>query len=126
MPVSPSRVTVLPARQGYRCEVVDVQAELKFWKAEIHHHAFHQAGTPFARYEPLFRFAYDAYLRHYTLPLEEVIESIRHKYAEVFDPWRGLPWEKAQAVLQEVWMRMGAPTGTMQAKWRASRQACMA
>lgn len=94
-----------------RCEVVDVQAELKYWKAEIHRHAFHEAGTPFSRYEPALRFAYDAYLRHHAQPLSEVLGTIHHKYVDCFDPWRALAWPTMVDVLTDIWLRMGAPLG---------------
>ena len=116
------RLSNPPPRHGYRCEVVDVQAELKYWKAEIQNHDFHEDGTAFSRYEPLLRFAYDAYLRHYTQPLDEVVASIRHKYSEQFDAWHCLPWGRVEPLLREVWIRMGAPTGAMRANWQNARR----
>ncbi|MBD9377978.1 hypothetical protein ACTJI2_04815 [Pseudoxanthomonas sp. 22568] len=98
-----------PARRWYRCEVVDVQAELRYWKLEYVSHDFHEPGTSFSRYEPVLRFAYDAYLRHHAQPLADVIDVLHHKYVETFDSWSMLPWPRAEAVLREVWLRMGAP-----------------
>lgn len=103
-------ITASTRKGWYRCEVVDIQAELSHWKDEIEQQPFHEPGTPFARYEPVLRFAYDAYLRHHAQPLEEVLESIHHKYVEQFDPWRGVPWARVEPLIREVWMRMGAPT----------------
>jgi hypothetical protein len=123
MGMSPNLLT----RAGYRCEVVDMHAELKYWRQSVADHAFYESGTPFSRYEPLLRFSYDAYLRYYAQPLEDVIDSIRQKYGDQFDEWHNPPWSKVEPVLQEVWMRMGAPTGAMHSSWRnARREACIA
>jgi len=98
-----------PARRWYRCEVVDVQAEVRYWKLEYVTRDFHEAGTPFSRYEPVLRFAYDAYLHHHAQSLAEVIDVLHHKYVETFDSWNMLAWTKVEAILREVWLRMGAP-----------------
>ncbi len=115
-------IATAPARRGwYRCEVVDIHAEMAYWKNEIHTHPFYEQGTPFSRYEPVLRFAYDAYLRYYAQPLEEVLERIHHKYVEQFDQWHGLAWSHVEPLLQEVWIRMGAPTNGMHTGWRNPR-----
>jgi hypothetical protein len=123
MGISSERIT----RSGYRCEVVDVQAELRYWKHCVSEHAFYEDGTPFARYEPLLRFSYDAYLRHYAQPLDQVIASIRQRYEQQFDAWHSPAWGKVEPVLREVWMRMGAPTGALHGNGRSAHgEACVA
>lgn len=114
-------VNVHARRGGYRCEVVDIQAELKHWKDEIHTHAFHDPGTPFPRYEPVLRFAYDCYLRHYAQPLEDVLDTIHHKYVECFDQWHVLAWPRMEELLAAVWTKMGAPVGRMNWSGQGSR-----
>ena len=105
-----------PVRRWYRCEVVDVQAEMRYWKLEYVTHDFHEPGTPFSRYESALRFAYDAYLRHHAQPLEDVIELLHHKYVETFDSWNMLGWSRVEAILREVWLRMGAPLESLRVR----------
>lgn len=106
----------LPARRWHRCEVVDIQAELRHWKREYLTHDFHAPGTPFPRYEPALRFAYDAYLQHHARPLADVLDLLHHKCVETFDRWNMLAWPKAEAILREVWLRMGAPLESLRAR----------
>ncbi len=98
-----------PSHRWYRCEVVDVQAEIRYWKLEYVTREFHEPGTPFSRYEPVLRFAYDAYLQHHAQCLADVSDMLHHKYVETFDSWNLLAWTRAEAILREVWLRMGAP-----------------
>ena len=107
-----------PSHRWYRCEVVDVQAEIRYWKLEYVTREFHEPGTPFSRYEPVLRFAYDAYLHHHAQCLADVSDMLHHKYVETFDSWNLLAWTRAEAILREVWLRMGAPLESLRVRTR--------
>lgn len=95
-----------------QCEVVDLTAELDDWRESIPKHDFYEAGTQFDHYEPSLVFAYDAYLQYHQVPLDELMHTLERKYEERFDRFARLNWHRMEALLEQVWLRMGAPVHT--------------
>lgn len=96
-----------------KCEVVDIGAELDEWREHIASHDFHEAGTTFSRYEPSLLFAYDSYLQYHQLPLDELLHTLERRYEERFDRFDRLDWHRMEALLQQVWKRMGGALGSI-------------
>ena len=119
-----------PTRQveTAKCEVVDLSAELDDWRETLSKHDFFEPGTNFSHYEPSLVFAYDSYLQYHQVPLDELMQTLERKYDERFDRFARLNWHRMEGLLEQVWLRMGAPVHTarsndMQAGWMAGRPA---
>ncbi len=91
----------------HRTEVLDVVAEMSYWRQEFCSHDMIAADYPFGRYEHAFRFAYDAYLSNHELALDILTGSLQMKYSQQFDQWTRLPVQDVEKILRRVWMRMG-------------------
>ena len=94
--------------QAARCEVVDVNAELEDWREVIGKHEFFEPGTNFSHYEASLVFAYDNYLQYHQVPLDELLHTLERKYDARFDRFSRLNWHRMEALLEQVWLRMGA------------------
>jgi hypothetical protein len=101
-----------PSSGRFRCEVVDIKSELEQWKRDIHEYGFYEPGVPFKKYEPSLLFAYDAYLQHHKIPLDELLRTLEAKYSERFDRMDRMDWHVMRELLQQVWQRMGGSLGS--------------
>lgn len=97
------------ASQPAKCEVVDLAAELDDWREAIPKHGFYEPGTAFSDYEPSLVFAYDCYLQYHQVPLGELMQTLERKYDQRFDRFSRLNWHRMEALLEQVWLRMGGP-----------------
>ncbi len=91
----------------HRIEVLDVVAEMSYWKQTFCSEDMVAADYPFDRYEHAFRFAYDAYLSNHELALDILTLSLQAKYSQQFDQWTRLPDQDVERILRRVWMRLG-------------------
>ncbi len=99
-----------------KCEVVDLAAEIEDWREAIPKHGFYEPGTDFSHYEASLLFAYDSYLQYHQVPLGELLHTLERKYDERFDRFSRLNWHRMEALLEQVWLRMGGPLGDAHAQ----------
>lgn len=91
--------------------VVNVEAELVYWRNIYPRQPFHGAHVDFSDYIPTLKFAYDAYLWFYRQELEQMMPELRRRYDQRVASHQRLDWERACQVISAVWKRLGIDTG---------------
>ena len=96
--------------------MLDIDAELRYWRGCYRESAFHRASVEFDDYIPTLKFGYDAYLLNHHENLDELMPSLERRYQRVVPQWQRLDWPLCQAIVRETWKRMhqGRP-------WRSMR-----
>lgn len=93
--------------QGTHQDVMlDIDAELRYWRGCYRQSAFHRTPTEFDDYIPTIKFGYDAYLLNHHRTLEELMSNLERHYRRVVPQWQQLDWPLGQAVVRETWRRM--------------------
>jgi hypothetical protein len=86
--------------------MLDIDAELRYWRGCYRQSAFHRTPTEFDDYIPTLKFGYDAYLLNHHRNLEELMSNLERRYRRVVPQWQQLDWSLGQAVVRETWKRM--------------------
>ena len=86
--------------------LLDIVAELAYWKSCYPYRHFFNSRTPFERYIPTFKFGYDAFLLHHRERLVELLPKLEALYGQLPERER-LPWKDAALVVTAAWQRMG-------------------
>lgn len=93
--------------RGTRQDVMlDIDAELRYWRGCYRQSAFHRAPMEFDDYIPTLKFGYDAYLLNHLRNLDELMSSLEQRYQRVVPQWQRLDWSLGEAVVRETWKRM--------------------
>ncbi|MET0892086.1 MAG: hypothetical protein ABWY01_00790 [Pseudoxanthomonas sp.] len=124
---SRGRITARSAVQPETCAadaamVVDIRAELAYWKTAYRASGFHAGNRSFADYLPSLKFAYDAYFLHSRQPLAMLLPALQHKYAEALPSRARLEWPRMTRVIVAVWLRLmrGGPHDAAAKTWHPS------
>ncbi|MET0892069.1 MAG: hypothetical protein ABWY01_00695 [Pseudoxanthomonas sp.] len=86
--------------------VLDIVAELAYWRSCYPHRRFFHDHLPFETYVPTFKFGYDTYLIHHHEQLAELVPMLRRRYT-VLNERDQLQWTDAMAIVRATWKRMG-------------------
>lgn len=86
--------------------ILDIDAELRYWRGCYRESAFHRASVEFDDYIPTLKFGYDAYLLNHNRNLDEVMASLERRYQRVVPQWQQLDWMLGAAIVRETWKRM--------------------
>lgn len=86
--------------------ILDIDAELRYWRGCYRESAFHRASVEFDDYIPTLKFGYDAYLLNHDRNLDEVMASLERRYQRVVPQWQQLDWMLGAAIVRETWKRM--------------------
>ena len=86
--------------------VVNIEAELAYWRQCYQRQSFHQPGQGFEAYVPTLKFGYDAYLQHHRDPLEMLLPSLKARYEHSLPSTQRLDWARGQSIIKETWQRM--------------------
>lgn len=88
--------------------IVDIDAELSYWRRCFQDQAFHEPGVQFDAYVPTFKFGYDAYLLHHHDPLDELLPALKARYERSIQQHQRLEWSRSQSIIKSTWQRMHA------------------
>ncbi len=90
--------------------VVNIEAELDFWRQRFRKWPFHRRGLSFDTYVPTLKFGYDCYLLYHRHELDALLPSLKERYAYRLPPAQRLDWPRGESIIREAWRRMhGAP-----------------
>ncbi len=86
--------------------MLDIDAELRYWRGCYRESAFHSTAVEFDDYIPTLKFGYDTYLLNHRHKLDELVASLERRYLVAVPQWQRLDWTVAQAIIRETWKRM--------------------
>jgi hypothetical protein len=93
--------------RGTRQDVMlDIDAELRYWRGCYRESPFHRAPVEFDDYIPTLKFGYDAYLLNHHQDLDEVMTGLERRYQRVVPQWQQLDWSVGETIVRETWKRM--------------------
>jgi len=88
--------------------LVDIDAELDYWRSVHPNTEFHMADLQFERLIPTIKFGYDCYLLFHRQPLAELLPSLRSRYQSQVPSHAQVDWRWADQILRHAWGRMRA------------------
>jgi hypothetical protein len=101
--------------------VIDIEAELDFWRQCYRRCPFHQRGLKFDAYVPTLKFGYDSYLLYHHGDLDELLPALKGRYAHQLPVAQRLSWSCSQIIVRETWRRLqGSPGDDPAATRRAA------
>lgn len=86
--------------------ILDIDAELRYWRGCYRESAFHRTPVEFDDYIPTLKFGYDTYLLNHHRNLDELMDSLERRYQRVVPQWQRLDWPVSQVIIRETWKRM--------------------
>ena len=86
--------------------MLDIDAELRYWRGCYRESAFHREPVEFDDYIPTLKFGYDAYLLNHRRNLDEFMGSLEQRYLHAVPQWQQLDWSIGEAVVRAAWKRM--------------------
>ncbi|MBA3930739.1 hypothetical protein J2X02_003610 [Pseudoxanthomonas japonensis] len=92
-------------------QIVDIDAELAYWKTRLNEDTFQVVGATVGDLERCLKIGYDAYLLHHRQEFEEIAPSLRDRLQRDC-PDTPIGWYRAQPIMRAVWQRL-KPTPTM-------------
>ena len=94
-----------PTPQGI---LVNVEAELAYWRQILPTTEFGQASLPFEHFEPTIKFGYDCYLLYPKISLAEALPNFRERYRSRMPVDQQLDWRWADQIIRHTWGRVKA------------------
>lgn len=98
--------TVNDIRSTPQDVMLDIDAELRYWRGCYRQSTFHRTPMEFDDYIPTLKFGYDAYLLNHYRSLDELMSSLEGRYRRLVPQWQQLDWSLGQAVVRATWKRM--------------------
>lgn len=86
--------------------MLDIEAELAYWRRCYEKQGFHRSGWKFDAYEPTLKFGYDAFLLHYRSSLEPLLPALKERYESHLPATQRLDWSRSQTIIRQTWQRM--------------------
>ena len=86
--------------------MLDIDAELRYWRGCYRESVFHRTPVEFDDYIPTLKFGYDTYLLNHHRNLDELMASLERRYQIAVPQWQRLDWIVGQAIIRETWKRM--------------------
>jgi hypothetical protein len=91
--------------------VIDIEAELGFWRQCYRKWPFHRRGLRFDAYVPTLKFGYDCYLLFHHHELGSLLPALKQRYANRLPAAQRLDWPCSQNIIRETWRRMQREPG---------------
>ena len=88
--------------------LLDIEAELEYWRRVFPTTEFRNASLPFEDYVPTIKFGYDCFLLFHRQALAEVLPSLRTRYGLQIARHQQLDWRWADQIVRHAWGRMRA------------------
>ncbi len=98
--------TINDIRSTRQDVMLDIDAELRYWRGCYRESVFHSTAVEFDDYIPTLKFGYDIYLLNHHRNLDELMASLERRYLIAVAQWQRLDWTVAQAIIRETWKRM--------------------
>lgn len=86
--------------------LLDIEAELEYWRRIFPTTEFRDASLPFEDYVPTIKFGYDCFLLFHRQPLAEILPSLRDRYNKSVPRHQQLDWRWADQIVRHAWGRM--------------------
>lgn len=88
--------------------LLDIEAELEYWRRIFPTTEFRDASLPFDDYVPTIKFGYDCFLLFHRQPLAEILPGLRDRYGKSVPRHQQLDWRWADQIVRHAWGRMRA------------------
>ena len=88
--------------------LLDIEAELEYWRRIFPTTEFRDASLPFDDYIPTIKFGYDCFLLFHRQPLAEILPGLRDRYGKTVPRHQQLDWRWADQIVRHAWGRMRA------------------
>lgn len=88
--------------------LLDIEAELEYWRRIFPTTEFRDASLPFDDYVPTIKFGYDCFLLFHRQPLAEILPGLRDRYGKTVPRHQQLDWRWADQIVRHAWGRMRA------------------
>ncbi|MEL1266241.1 hypothetical protein [Pseudoxanthomonas putridarboris] len=86
-------------------QIVDIDAELAYWKTRLHETTFQVVGATVNDLETCLKVGYDGYLLHHRQAFDEVAPALRERLRR-YCPSTPIGWYRAQPIMRAVWQRL--------------------
>jgi hypothetical protein len=86
--------------------ILDIEAELGFWRQRYRNWPFHRRGLGFDAYVPTLKFGYDSYLLFHRYELGSLLPALKIRYTNQLPAAQRLDWACSQRIIRETWRRM--------------------
>lgn len=86
-------------------QIVDIDAELAYWKTRLHENTFQVVGATVNDLETCIKVGYDGYLLHHRQAFDEVAPALRERLQR-YCPGTPIGWYRAQPIMRAVWQRL--------------------
>ena len=91
-------------------QIVDIDAELAYWKTRLNEDTFQVVGATVSDLEKCLKIGYDAYLLHHRHDFDEIAPSLRDRLQR-YCPDTPIGWYRAQPIMRAVWQRLKPSVG---------------
>ena len=88
--------------------LLDIEAELEYWRRIFPTTEFREASLPFDDYVPTIKFGYDCFLLFHRQALAEILPGLRDRYTRTIARHQQLDWRWADQIVRHAWGRMRA------------------
>ena len=88
--------------------LLDIEAELNYWRGVFPTTEFRDASLPFEDFIPTIKFGYDCFLLFHRQPLAEILPGLRDRYGKTVARHQQLDWRWADQIVRHAWGRMRA------------------
>lgn len=88
--------------------VVDIDAELEYWRRVIPASEFREISVAFDDLVPSIKFGYDCFLLFHHQTLAEVLPRLRDRYRSTVPTDMQLEWRWADQIVRHAWGRLRA------------------
>ncbi|MEO8365045.1 MAG: hypothetical protein ABI538_02440 [Pseudoxanthomonas sp.] len=106
--------------------MIDIEAELNFWRKCYRKWPFHRRGLGFDVYIPTLKFGYDSYLLYHRQELDTLLPALKERYAYRLPAAQRLGWSCSQNIIRETWRRLQPPRVIDPPEIRATASHCVA
>lgn len=86
--------------------MLDIEAELEYWKRIFPSTEFGNTSLPFADFVPTIKFGYDCFLLFHRQSLAEMLPGLRTRYGAQLPRHQQLEWRWADQIVRHAWGRM--------------------
>src|SRR5688572_19304555 len=98
--------TIRDIRSTPQDVMLDIDAELRYWRSCYRESAFHRSAREFDDDIPTLQFSYDIYLLSYRAELDDLLTTLKQRYERSVPEWQRLDWPLSEAIIRETWNRM--------------------
>lgn len=94
-----------PSNASDSTQIVDIDAELAYWKTRLHEQTFQVVGATVSDLEQCLKVGYDSFLLHHRQDFDEVGPVLRERLQR-HCPGTPIGWYRAEPIMRAVWQRL--------------------